>query len=483
MGSFATNAWLLDQQYNDKMRAVADARKTRTFEQLTPQEVAQWQQQWGTGSVMPDMATQKTAWTGQRDYQAANLAKGSMYNPTPAPAPTTNAMSMPSQTPTTGSQPATPASPWDTQPKPMQPTAGTKRAGDMGYKPQPMQPAQPDHFGYGETRLPGNSATPEQLAALNAQYGTQQTSGTGTNAFQLPQGFNIRTGSTDPNDPTGQNAQVYGTNYFPGGLPGFETITNAAQFNALSPDQQGSYREALYLANQRAHGQGPQVGGVVPPLPGDPVGQPGYTPGQATPGVTPGGPPPPAQQPPPPAAPPGGGQTQPTNQQYQFPNNFSFPAFSYNQVEDYKQNPAYQSQLKDSERALNRRLLSMGRSDSTGGINAFATNQRQLGAEFEQKAYERAVTEDNNAYGRAREQNMTEFDRANQVNKLLYDRDYQERVLSYDQKFRENERQYGRAKAEEQLAYDRQWNEDAREYSYWKYLVDVGLRAAGAPSA
>lgn len=457
MGSFATNAWMLDQQYNDKMRAVADARKTRTFDQLTPQEVAQWQQQWGTGSVMPDMATQKTAWTGQRDYQAANLAKGSMYNPTPAPAPTTNAMSMPSQTPTTGSQPATPASPWDTQPKPVTQKSGVTPTG----------------------QLPVGQQYP--MVGTNQPAPPQQTAG--TNAFQLPQGFNVRTGSTDPNDPKGQNAQVYGANYFPGGLPGFEGITNAAQFNALSPDQQGSYREALYLANQRAHGQGPQVGGVVPPLPGDPVGQPGYTPGQATPGVTPGGPPPIAAQPAPPVQPPGGGQTQPTNQQYQFPNNFSFPAFSYNQVEDYKQNPAYQSQLKDSERALNRRLLSMGRSDSTGGINAFATNQRQLGAEFEQKAYERAVTEDNNAYGRAREQNMTEFDRAAQVNKLLYDRDYQERVLSYEQKFRENERQYGRAKAEEQLAYDRQWNEDAREYSYWKYLVDVGLRAAGAPSA
>lgn len=374
---------------------------------------------------------------------------------------------------TAGTQPTTtmqPTSVWDTQPKPKTnalagplPDAfgGPAQGVVGGSTTMPWGPGSPNYAGaitqdqyqhwasqnpdwkgtmqewqnyiWTHGRAPGSNL--QRTQAGSVQTPPQQTVGyTGG----LPSGFDIRAGSMDP----AINQRIYGSNYFPGGLAGFEGVTNADQFWALTPQQQGDYRNALYNYNQRLTQQPGGGGGSVPgpggvPLPG----------------------------------------------QYQFPDNFKYPAFSYNQVEDYRQNPAYQNQLRESERALNRQLLARGRSDSTGGINALATNQRRLGAEFEQKAYERAVTEDNNNYARLREQNTTEYDRALMMNKLMYDRGYQERITDYEQKFRENERQYGRAKAEEQLAYDRQWNEAARDYAYWKYLVEVGLRASGVPAA
>lgn len=144
---------------------------------------------------------------------------------------------------------------------------------------------------------------------------------------------------------------------------------------------------------------------------------------------------------------------------------YAFPKpFSYDAVQDFTQNPAYQARLKESERALNRRLLSMGRGDSTGAENAFATNARRLAGEFEQTAYDRALGE-----------NMTAYDRALTINKLTYDRAYQENVLNYEREFRENERRYGREMAENILAYERQFREDAREYERVRWLVENGL--------
>lgn len=330
---------------------------------------------------------------------------------------------------------------------------------------------------------------------------TQTAGATGTNALAqqpypaLPAGFNLRTGSTDPTDPTGQNQAVYGTNYFPGGLPGFENVTNAQQFAALTPEQQGSYREALYLWNMRNQGYGPQPGGVVPPLPGDPVGNPGYTPppGTTTPpggggGAT--GPTQPYQNPPFGSVGPSptgvttglGGQADPNNSGFPFPGAYTAPPFDYSNVQDFTQNPAYQARLKESERALQRQLLNMGRSDSTGGQNAFATNARRLASEFEQEAYNRAKGENVLNYDRSLGENMTAYDRALTINKLQYDRQFQENVTNYEREFRENERLYGRQMAENILAYERSFREDARDYERVQWLVANGFIGGNTPS-
>src|SRR5262245_31358657 len=60
--------------------------------------------------------------------------------------------------------------------------------------------------------------------------------------YRLPTGFDVRQGSTDP----ALNQRIYGQNYFPGTLPGFEQVKNSENFFALSPEQQGDYRQALY---------------------------------------------------------------------------------------------------------------------------------------------------------------------------------------------------------------------------------------------
>ncbi len=74
--------------------------------------------------------------------------------------------------------------------------------------------------------------------------------------FALPPGFDVRSGSTDPNI----NHQVYGTDYFPAATPGsgFEFFAlsngwqegkalplNMNQLSALSPEDQGLYRTIL----------------------------------------------------------------------------------------------------------------------------------------------------------------------------------------------------------------------------------------------
>lgn len=168
----------------------------------------------------------------------------------------------------------------------------------------------------------------------------------------------------------------------------------------------------------------------------------------------------------PPAA-TGGNALSPSNNLYPFPQ-----TFNYDQVQDYSKNPAYQSRLQDSENQINRYLNARGRSNSTFGVNALSDNARHLGAEFENQNYQRAFS-----------QNQTQYNQALEINKLLYDRQYQTNVLNYEREFRENERMYGRAQAEEILAYERSFREDARDYDRAKYLVEVGLRATGAPAA
>jgi len=334
---------------------------------------------------------------------------------------------------------------------------------------------------------------PEFVPQLATQQTQPTTQTAGTNAFQLPAGFDIRKGSTDPTDPVGQNKLVYGDNYFPGGLPGFEQITNAQQFAALTPEQQGSYREALYLWHQRQLGLGPQPGGVVPALPGT-------TGGTQEVGPYPGGGwQPPATTTPTTTPPAGGTTTQPAattpigppsfgggtdqaNSGFPFPGAYTAPGFTYNEVEDFTKNPAYQARLKESERALNRQLLNMGRSDSTGGINAFATNARRLTGEFEQEAYNRAKGENVLNYDRFLGENMTAYDRALTINKLTYDRTYQESVLNYEREFRENERKYGREQAENILAYERAFREDARDYERVRWLVANGFIGGNTPT-
>jgi hypothetical protein len=393
--------------------------------------------------------------TQQAGYQNPDTTGPAYPGAAPAAAPSTSTPKQPPQ-----QQAAAPVNPWDAQPKPA------------------------------STVMSQNAlATPTQTAGT--------TGGTG-----LPAGFNIRTGSTDPTDPTGQNQAVYGSNYFPGGLPGFEGVTNAQQFAALTPEQQGSYREALYLWNQRQQGLGPQPGGVVPALPGTTGGTQevgpypggGWQPPVAT--TSPGGTTPstttptqPYQNPPSgsvgtsPAGPPafGGGQDT-ANSGFPFPGAYTAPAFNYNEVEDFTKNPAYQARLKESERALNRQLLNMGRSDSTGGINAFATNARSLAGEFEQEAYNRAKGENVLNYDRFLGENMTAYDRALTINKLTYDRTFQENVTNYERQFRENERKYGREMAENILAYDRQFNEDARDYERVRWLVANGFVGGNTPT-
>lgn len=153
------------------------------------------------------------------------------------------------------------------------------------------------------------------------------------------------------------NQQVYGSNYFPGNLPNYQGINTIEQFNAQTPEQQAGYRNALYQQNRLNSFLGPQ-------------------PGQGD-------------------------------------------RFSYNQVQDFSQNPGYQSQLHESERALQRHLLATGRSDSTGAQNAFATNARRLGGEFENQAYQRGVGENQLNYGRGVSENESQYQREFQVHQAL----------------------------------------------------------------
>lgn len=284
----------------------------------------------------------------------------------------------------------------------------------------------------------------------------RQTAGTApppptASQFQLPPGFDIRLGSNDP----AINRQVYGENYFPGGLPGFENILTKEQFFALTPEQQGSYREALYLYNQRRNGAGPQPGGVVPPLPGDPVGNPGYRPG-TPPGTETGfrpGPLPgvgaggvgglgPAIRP---SSPPSGNSMVGYpggrgNYMGYGPNGGGLrvdPNYLPEYWDNYQESPEFKWRLAQAEKALNRRLLSFGRSDSTGGHNIMGNLYSDIAADERDKQYQRNLM--------ANTENYQRYLGANNIN-------------------------YGRTQSEDQTGWNRAWDIDNRDWTRSNYL-------------
>jgi hypothetical protein len=232
-----------------------------------------------------------------------------------------------------------------------------------------------------------------------------------TTQFQLPTGFNIRTGSTDPTDPRGQNQLVYGANYFPGNLPGFEGILNKDQFFALSPEQQGDYREALYYA---AHPEMRPQGGLDQFLGGrqqQQGGPPANTPPPAAPTTPPG-----------PGNAPGGSSMYPVNGGGLRVNPNYLP-----EIWDYQDSPEYQWRLAQAMRNANRVNLAMGRSNSTFGMNAMNRLASDIAAEEVNRQYERALAA-NMAnysrmlganqinYGRTREEDETGWNRATYMN-------------------------------------------------------------------
>lgn len=265
----------------------------------------------------------------------------------------------------------------------------------------------------------------------------------------LPPGFDIRLGSNDP----AINRQVYGDNYFPGGLPGFENILTKEQFFALTPAQQGSYREALYLYNQRRNGAGPQPGGVVPPLPGDPVGNPGYRPG-TPPGPETGfrpGPPPgvggggsgglgPALPPPPSSNAMAGYPGGRGNYMGYGPNGGGLrvdPNYLPEYWDNYQDSPEFKWRLAQAEKAMNRRLLSFGRSDSSGGHNIMGNLYSDITADERDKQYQRNLM--------ANTENYQRYLGANNIN-------------------------YGRTQSEDQTGWNRAWDIDNRDWTRSNYL-------------
>lgn len=70
------------------------------------------------------------------------------------------------------------------------------------------------------------------------------------------------------------------------------------------------------------------------------------------------------------------------------------------EVWDYQESPEYRNRLAWAQRDLNRLLLSRGRSDSTGGINALARQQSEMAADEIDKQYQRALQANMANYGR-----------------------------------------------------------------------------------
>lgn len=190
------------------------------------------------------------------------------------------------------------------------------------------------------------------------------------------QNFDIRAGSNDPN----VNHQVYGTNYFPGNLPGFPGISNKEQFFALTPQQQGDYRVALANSQgpgqgRTANSQGPGQGGTAPP-----GSQPSLTPDETANGTIP------------PRTGPGAGRGYPSN--WNANNNPALngdTTFATNPTTgaSYETSPMYQFQQAAGEKAINRSLRARGRFNSSVGVNALANFNNQLGASEADKQYNR----------------------------------------------------------------------------------------------
>jgi len=202
----------------------------------------------------------------------------------------------------------------------------------------------------------------DKLAAANAGRAGAAPGG-------LPPGFDVRLGSNDPNI----NHQVYGTNYFPGNLPGFEGIKTKEQFFALTPQQQGDYRVALQKQFQAS--QQPGQGGTAPA-----GSQPGLTPEETAQGVIP------------PRTGPGAGRGYPSNwNSNNNPNLGGDTTFATNPATgaSYEVSPMYQFQKEAGEKAINRQLRARGRYNSSVGINALANFNNQLGAMEADKQYNR----------------------------------------------------------------------------------------------
>jgi len=169
---------------------------------------------------------------------------------------------------------------------------------------------------------------------------------------------------------------------------------------------------------------GTQTTPMVPPLPGDPVGMPGYYPGRPAQGQVSATNPfqqPMPQQPNAMAPQYGGAGGLRVNPSY-LPEQW-----------DYHQSPEYQQRLAWAQRDLNRQLLSMGRSDSTGGINAMARQQAEIAGQEIDKQYQRAlqanmanygryIGANTENYGRIRGEDQTGWDRAAYLDQTGFNR-------------------------------------------------------------
>jgi hypothetical protein len=110
---------------------------------------------------------------------------------------------------------------------------------------------------------------------------------------------------------------------------------------------------------------------------------------------------------------------------------------------NYEDSPEFKKQLELNLRGANRRLLAMGRSDSTGGANALNTVESNLRAQEVNRNLERTIA---NAmanygrytganvenYGRTRDEDQTGWNRAAYLGEQGWNRNYQLANLGYD---------------------------------------------------
>lgn len=197
------------------------------------------------------------------------------------------------------------------------------------------------------------------------------------------------------------------------------------------------------------------------------------------------------------------------------------PAYDFSQMrlpefQNYQSSPEYQYRLAESQKQLNRQLLSKGRANSTFGVNALGRQASEIAGEEVDKQYQRNLTaqlenyqratgENQVGYGRGMEQNVlgynrglnlneqqyargqTGYNQAVDANALDYNRQYQlgERDFNrgltlneqqygrgqtaYGQQLGQNELVYGRGRSEEQQAYDRARYGEERDYGRGVY--------------
>jgi hypothetical protein len=163
---------------------------------------------------------------------------------------------------------------------------------------------------------------------------------------------------------------------------GFKTRPSTSQFwRFLMPTRQDLYQNAMTATtgsqpvappiNPWATQPKPATTGtpMVPPLPGDTFGQPNAMATPPTPSY-------------------GSAEAPRVTPQY-MPVNWN-----------YQDSPEFQQQLQLGLRGANRRLLAMGRSDSTGGINAMNRFEGDLRAQEVKDNWQRAYMGDQANYGR-----------------------------------------------------------------------------------